>query len=99
MITKAEVQRIAHLARLGLSDAETEKFAEDLSKILGYVSELQQLNTDGVEPIAHITGLENALREDDAQDLAIASSGELLVGQFPARSDSYLKVPPVLGER
>ena len=61
-ITKKEVEHIAGLARIGLSDKEKEKMAVEMGAILGYIDKLKEVDTDGVEPIAHITGLENLLR-------------------------------------
>ena len=63
-LTKKEVEHIALLGRLKLTDEEIEKFSHQLSSILEYVEQLQQVNTDGVEPTAHVTGLENVMRPD-----------------------------------
>lgn len=98
MLTKEQVQHIADLARLGLTEEELEKFTKDLSRILESVSQLQEVNTDGVEPIAHITGLENAVREDDPEGAILQSTPELTVGQFPDRAGNYLKAPPILDQ-
>lgn len=64
-LTKKEVEHIALLARLKLTDEEVETFSHQLSKILEYVEQLQQVNTDGVELTAQVTGLENILRLDE----------------------------------
>lgn len=98
MLTKNQVQHIAKLARLGLTEAEIEKFTKDLSRILEYVSELQQVDTKDIEPIAHITGLENAMRDDDRKGAIAQSTPELLIDQAPQREDGYWKVPAVFGE-
>ena len=65
VLTKKEVEHIALLARLGLTDAEIEKFSGQLSSILEYVEQLKEVDTEGVEPTAQVTGLENVLRPDD----------------------------------
>ena len=67
-ITKKDVERIAGLARIKFSDKEKENMAEELGAILGYVDKLKEVDTEGVEPIAHITGLENVLRKDLPRD-------------------------------
>jgi len=64
MLSKDEVKHIAHLARLGLTDEEIAKYAKQLSSILDYVEQLKEVNTDGVEPTAQVTGLENVMRDD-----------------------------------
>ena len=60
-----EVKHIALLARLGLTEAEVEKFREQLSNILENFEELQQVNTDSVAPTAQVIALENVLRDDE----------------------------------
>ncbi|MFH0820375.1 MAG: Asp-tRNA(Asn)/Glu-tRNA(Gln) amidotransferase subunit GatC [Candidatus Peregrinibacteria bacterium] len=60
-----EVRKIARLARLGLSDAEVEKFSKQLSEILSYAKLIDEVDTSGVEPIAQITGLTNVTFSDE----------------------------------
>ncbi|QQR83878.1 Asp-tRNA(Asn)/Glu-tRNA(Gln) amidotransferase subunit GatC [Candidatus Peregrinibacteria bacterium] len=64
MLTKDDVQKIAHLARLQLTDLEIEKFAMQLNGILEYAEKLKEVNTDHVEPISQVTGLENQNQAD-----------------------------------
>ncbi len=64
-LTPDEVKQIAKLARLGLTDGEVGKFSAQLSDILTYSKMLDEVNTDGVEPIAQITGLQNILFSDE----------------------------------
>lgn len=59
-----DVRHIAKLARLTLSEEEVEKLAGELTSILSYVDKLQEVNTEGVEPTAQVTGLTNSFRED-----------------------------------
>ncbi|MBI5413665.1 Asp-tRNA(Asn)/Glu-tRNA(Gln) amidotransferase subunit GatC [Candidatus Peregrinibacteria bacterium] len=63
-LTKEQVQHVAKLARLGLSEAEIAKFQTQLSGILDYVEQLNEVNTDNVAPTAQVTGLTNVMRED-----------------------------------
>ena len=63
-LTKDQVLHIAKLARLTLAENEVEKMAKELSSILTYIDMLGEVNTDGIEPIAQITNLQNALRDD-----------------------------------
>jgi len=64
-ITRPEVERIADLARLSLSESETEAMAGDLATILEYVEALSGVDTEGVEPTAHVLPLATPLREDE----------------------------------
>lgn len=63
-LSKEEVQKIADLAKLGLSDEELERFALQLTDILQYVDVLGEVNTDGVEPTYQSTGLTDVMQED-----------------------------------
>ena len=65
MLTKDQIQHLAKLSRLELSDVEVKKFQGQLSAILSYVEKLREVDTAGVEPTAQVTGLENVAREDE----------------------------------
>ena len=66
-LEKKDIQHIADLARLDLSDQELDIYGKQLSDILGYIEQLQEVDITGVEPTAQITGLENSWREDEAR--------------------------------
>ena len=66
-----DVEHIAKLSRLELSDSEKEKFAEQLSDILSYVSQLNEVDTAGVEPTAQVTGLANIMSEDKIEESGV----------------------------
>lgn len=94
-ITREEVERIASLANLSLSDADIAKYARDLKEILGYVNQLNELDTEGVEPMAQVLHAENLapLRADTPgpsfdQDTALRSA--------PLAGDGHFKVPKVI---
>ncbi len=89
-----EVQHIAELARLDLSQAEVERYQGELSRILDYISQLQEVNTDGVEPTAQVTGLTNHFRGDVAVQTDAATRQRLLEA-MPEREGDYLKVKAV----
>jgi aspartyl-tRNA(Asn)/glutamyl-tRNA(Gln) amidotransferase subunit C len=59
-----QVRKVAKLARLQLSEADVARFTQQLGQVLGYVEMLNELNTDGVEPLAHPLEIQNVLRED-----------------------------------
>lgn len=66
-ITPDEVRRIATLAHIGLSDDQVAHFATELDQIMGFVEQLQKVNTDGVAPTDQVTGLVDVWREDEVQ--------------------------------
>jgi aspartyl-tRNA(Asn)/glutamyl-tRNA(Gln) amidotransferase subunit C len=93
MITPEQVTWVAHLARLELTPAERDTMARQLSAILDYVDQLKQVNTDGVEPLAHPLKVHNVFRADEPRpslpvDAALANA--------PDRLGDYFGVPAVL---
>lgn len=66
-LTIEEVQKVAHLARLHLTAEELGQYQEQLSNVLAYVEQLNELDLDDVAPTAHALPLENVFREDEAQ--------------------------------
>lgn len=64
-LTKDQVKHVAALARLGIEEKEVEKFQTQLSGILDYVEQLNEVNTDNIEPTAQVTGLKNIMRSDE----------------------------------
>jgi len=96
MITKKEVERIAALARLGLSDQEKNKFTHDLSAVLDYIDKLAELNVEKTEPMTGGTSNESVLRKDDeAGDIATAEMKGNILDAAPDRSGDYFKVPSI----
>ncbi|MDD5430646.1 MAG: Asp-tRNA(Asn)/Glu-tRNA(Gln) amidotransferase subunit GatC [Candidatus Pacebacteria bacterium] len=91
-INKQELEHLAELARLELPEKQEKKFVEDLGKILDHFKELQEINTDNVEPMIGGTELKNVSREDIAGGTDDTGKG---AGDFPDSKDGYLKVPPV----
>lgn len=66
-LTTSDVEHVASLARLGLSDEETERMREQLSSILEHIEVLQQLDTDRIPPTAQVNSLTNVVREDEVR--------------------------------
>ncbi|MEW9701337.1 Asp-tRNA(Asn)/Glu-tRNA(Gln) amidotransferase subunit GatC [Paenibacillus sp. SI8] len=92
-ITKTDVEHVAKLARLDLTDKEKEQFTEQLNAILKYAEQLNELNTDGVEPTSHAMPLVNVMREDATKpSLPI----EKVMLNAPDEEDGQFKVPAVL---
>ena len=94
-INRAQVQHIAALARISLTDAETEVFARQLSDILDQFEALQSLDTDGVPPTSHVAGLDTVLREDEPAG-SLESEDSLL--NAPQRRGDFFQVRAVLDE-
>lgn len=93
-LTKEEVQHIANLARIDLTDQETEDFPQQLSQILEYVGQLAECETTDVEPMAHVVPLLNVMREDEVVGCE-AEVRERLLDAFPEREGDLLKVKAV----
>ena len=92
-ISVADVEYVARLARLELSEDEKGLFAVQMGAILEYVDKLKELNTEGVLPTSHAVPMENAFREDDA----CPSIGiEKALANAPDRVASFYRVPKVI---
>ena len=94
-IDRAQVQHIAALARISLTEAETEAFTRQLSDILDQFQALQALDTSGVEPTAHVAGLDNVLRDDEPAD---SLDAEDTLCNAPRRRGDFFQVRAVLDE-
>lgn len=94
-LTKKEIEHIADLARLELTEAELELYGDQLSGVLSYIEQLGEVDTENVEPTAQVTGLENALRHDEARPWDEAER-EAALDQAPAREGRMVKVKRVL---
>lgn len=94
-LTKKEVQHIANLARIGLTDEEIGKYQKDLSSILEYFKQLEEVDTEGVEPIGHITGVVNRYRVDKVKGCG-AEEREQIMQNLPGEKDGYIKVKSIL---
>lgn len=92
-ITIKDVEHVAALARLELSEQDKERFAGQLSAILKYAEQLNQLDTDDVEPTSHAMPLVNVMREDAVRP-SLPIDKVLL--NAPDEEDGQIKVPAVL---
>jgi aspartyl-tRNA(Asn)/glutamyl-tRNA(Gln) amidotransferase subunit C len=92
-ISKDQVKHVAHLARLAVTEEEAEMLTEQLDKIIGFAEELNELDTDNVEPTTHVLELKNILREDEVRN---SVSVEEALKNAPAQKDGQFKVPNIL---
>jgi aspartyl-tRNA(Asn)/glutamyl-tRNA(Gln) amidotransferase subunit C len=92
-LTDREVRRVAELARLGLDDHEVEGLRQDMSKILGYVAKLDELDTTGVEPTSHVADVSVAVRPDVVTN---ESMPEDAVAESTNSQGNYFAVPSII---
>jgi aspartyl-tRNA(Asn)/glutamyl-tRNA(Gln) amidotransferase subunit C len=92
-LTLEQIRWVAHLARLELSPDELDRMTRDLNAIVDYVDQLQQLDTENVEPLAHPLDVKNVFREDEpAASLPVDEA----LANAPDRRGDYFGVPAVL---
>lgn len=94
-LTREDVLKLAHLARLDLTDEEVEEFSGELTAILEYVEQLQAVDVKGLEPTHQVTGLTNVMREDEARDYGYKA--EDLLENVPAVKNKQIKVKRMIG--
>ncbi len=94
-ITKEEVKKVAHLARLELDENEINNHAEQLEKILGYIRQLEKIDTDDVPCTTRAIEVVNVFRKDEKKN---SDCNEELLELGPSREDKYFKVPKIISE-
>jgi aspartyl-tRNA(Asn)/glutamyl-tRNA(Gln) amidotransferase subunit C len=92
-LSTKEVEYVAHLARLEITDKETEKFTAQLNDILGYIDKLNELNTIGVEPMSHAIAVTNAFREDKVLE---SLGTQKALANAPDACGEFFRVPKVI---
>jgi aspartyl-tRNA(Asn)/glutamyl-tRNA(Gln) amidotransferase subunit C len=93
MISRADVEHVARLARLSLCEAELERMREQLSAILQYIDKLRALDTDSVEPTAHAVPLVNVMREDEVEP---CFPRDEMLANAPDRAGEFFRVPRII---
>ena len=94
-ITNEEVKKVANLARLELNKDEINNHAEQLEKILGYINQLEKINTDDVPCTTRAIEVINVFRKDEKKN---SDCVEELLEMSPSREDDYFKVPKIINE-
>ncbi|MBD1382382.1 Asp-tRNA(Asn)/Glu-tRNA(Gln) amidotransferase subunit GatC [Metabacillus arenae] len=88
-----QVKHVAHLARLAITEEEAEMFTQQLDAIITFAEQLNELDTENVEPTSHVLDMKNVLREDvPAKGLPV----EDVVKNAPDHKDGYIRVPSIL---
>jgi aspartyl-tRNA(Asn)/glutamyl-tRNA(Gln) amidotransferase subunit C len=100
-ITKGEVEKIAKLARVEVSENEKTKYAREMTEILGYVEKLNKVKTENILETSQVTGLESVYREDIASESTQVDKDkdknrEKLLKNAPSHKDGYIRVKQVL---
>jgi aspartyl-tRNA(Asn)/glutamyl-tRNA(Gln) amidotransferase subunit C len=95
-LTKAEVEHVARLARLELSENEKEEFTGQLNEILDFVEKLNKLDTANIEPTAHAIPVANVFRPDQ---VVTSLDSELALANAPDRIGDFFKVPKTLEDQ
>ena len=94
-ITKEEVKKVAHLARLELNENEINNHSEQLEKILDYITQLEKIDTDDVPCTTRAIEVINVFRKDEKKN---SDCNEELLELGPSREDKYFKVPKIINE-
>ena len=89
----ATVKRVAHLARIALTDEEAAKMEGELNTILGFVERLGEVNIEGVEPMTSVTPMAMKMRQDVVAD---GNKADDVVANAPVTAESFFLVPKVV---
>jgi aspartyl-tRNA(Asn)/glutamyl-tRNA(Gln) amidotransferase subunit C len=92
-VNDALIENLANLARLQFDNEERKEIKKDLQRMISFVEKLNELNTDGVEPLLHMTDETNVLREDEING---SVSREEALQNAPSTDGIYFKVPKVI---
>ena len=92
-ITRKDVEQVAILSRLDIAETDVQKFTGQLNDILGYIEVLNKVDTEDVEPTAHVLQLKNVMRPDTS---CPSLERELALSNAPEQEDGYFKVPKII---
>jgi len=90
---KVDIEKVARLARLRLSEEEKETFGRQLEQILGHMEQLNRLDTSGVEPTSHAIPVSNAFREDETKP---SYPKEDVMKIAPSEEEGFFRVPRII---
>jgi aspartyl-tRNA(Asn)/glutamyl-tRNA(Gln) amidotransferase subunit C len=93
-ITIKDVEYVANLAKLELSDEEKRRFQKELDNIIKYIDQLNELDTTNVPITSHVTFLQNIFREDEVLP---SLSPDQALANAPEKKDGFFRVPRVIG--
>lgn len=90
---KMEIEKVARLARLELSEGDKETFGNQLEQVLTYMEQLNRLDTTGIEPTSHAIPIANVFREDETRS---SFPQEEVLGIAPEEEDNHFRVPKII---
>jgi aspartyl-tRNA(Asn)/glutamyl-tRNA(Gln) amidotransferase subunit C len=94
-LSRDDIIKLAALARLDLTDDEVSEYSRELTAILQYVEQLQNVDVDGLQPTQQVTGLTNVSRDDEIKDYGYATSD--LLKNVPSVQNDQIKVKRMIG--
>lgn len=92
MLNKQQIEHLAKLAKLDVTEEEKDKYAQQISSVLDYFNQIKDLDVEQVTELEHLTGLSNVTRFDEER---IVSSTEVILDQAPETKDRQIKVSAV----
>ena len=93
VFTEKDIEKLATLVRIKLTEEEKKRFKEQISSILDYVKQIQEVDTGKVKDVSHLPDLKNVFRKDSKTEFKDAKK---IIEQFPAKHGNLNKVKPVL---
>lgn len=94
MTAKFDIDHIAKLARLKLNDSERERLGRQMSQIVEYIGQLNELDTSKVEPMSHVLPLQNVFREDEGKKVFAEAD---YLPHAPRQNKGHYEVPQIIG--
>lgn len=94
-LTPQDILKLARLARIQITEDELQKYADELNAVLGYVQQLSEVDTDGLEPAYQVTGLTDVMRPDELHDYGVVT--QELLKNAPALENGQIKVKRMIG--
>ena len=96
MITRKDLEHIGWLARLELGEKDAEKYTPKLNSVLDYFNELDEVDTEGVEPTYHVLPLSNVFREDEAGEEGCFLTQDEALSNAPKSQEGFFKAPRMM---
>jgi aspartyl-tRNA(Asn)/glutamyl-tRNA(Gln) amidotransferase subunit C len=96
MITKKDLEHMAWLSRLELSEKDKEKYTPKLNSVIDYFGEIDKVDTEGIEPTYHVLPVSNVFRDDEAGVPAGSLSQEEVLSNAPKKQDGFFKAPRMM---
>ncbi len=95
-VSEEELKEVANLAQIKLTDKEVVQYSKDLGDILSYFDKLQEINTQDLCEIGHITGISNVYRKEDLAEEISREEKEMILSSVPKKNGRYIQVKNVL---